>query len=157
MVSSSQFRVVAIRPYLDNIRKPVTEALHGLGGILAADDVLPDGAGDREAEALLVRRGLPRVLLVPFHMSKDDQGKPQHGLSTLAHLAQALPLTAQIPVLMPVSRFGAPGLALQGDRWNESARVSRILVIHEDELRPAAALQARVAAFLQPHGVGKAA
>lgn len=157
MVSSAQFRVAAIRPYLDNIRKPVTEALAGLGGVLVADDVLPDGAGDVEAQALLVRRGLPRVLLVPFHMSKGEDGNPRHGLSTLAYLAQALPLTTKIPVLMPVSRFGAPGLALQGDRWNARAHVGRIMVIHQDELRPSADLQARIAAFLGAHGIGAAA
>lgn len=142
------FRIVAIRPYLDNIRRPVTDALSALGGRLAPEDVLPDGASDQEAAALLKRRGLPDLLLVPFHMGRDATGSPTHGLSTLAFLATVLPASATLPVVMPVSRFGAPGLALQGDRWNDRAGITRILVLHEDELKPPGLLQSRLAEFL---------
>lgn len=131
--AASHKNVYVVRPYHERIRKPVFEALTQLGYHTPEGWESADKSTDNEVIKDLV--GLsPSLLVIPFHIGRDNDGERIHGLQTLEKIVAARPDLISVPVLMPVSRFGKAGLILHREECRDLLSRMKVLIIHEEKL-----------------------
>lgn len=145
------FRAVAVRPYGAHIRTRVFALLERAGVTVAERDVIPKGTSDDDViQALRTRRA--RVLLVPFHAHRDEQGRNVNGIDIVLRIVSELPNFDRVPIIMPISASASAAANLRLEAEDSVAIPKsvrdRILVIDEADLdRPE--LLARLASHLR--------
>lgn len=103
-------RVLVVRPYGEHIRERVFRLLEDAGWT-GNHDSIPTGTDDTRA-VQKVLRDPARVLLVPFHGHRSEDGASVDGLRFLLRLHHEAGRGFRWRVLMPYSRFAAPALHL---------------------------------------------
>lgn len=143
--------VLVVRPYDERIRSRVFHAMEQAGGSFSDEDQIPTGTGDEQAIQWVLRHPA-RILLVPFHGHRAEDGHSLDGLHFLVRLHQAASGTFPWRVVMPYSRFAAAAVDLRVRSRNYEREYPRelreaLLLLSEDDLdRPDVAT--RIAAHL---------
>ncbi len=125
--------VFVIRPYHEYIRAQMLSTLATLGYTIPEGWVTDSKATDND----VIRQYSGKqadVLLLPYHGGKDREKKSTNGLQTLGRLIAFDPGIGQLPVLMPVSEYGAAGLLLQKSKYIDVLPMGNILFLEQRTL-----------------------
>lgn len=125
-------RVLPLRPYTPRLRERVFHCIRISGLDILDKDLVPSGTSDEEIVSLLRQHSLA-PLLVPFNAHRTDEGGVLTGVDLIERIDRELPAWRQVPILMPVSMFGASAAILRLAQMPDEPR-RRVLAFFEDDL-----------------------
>jgi hypothetical protein len=126
-----------VRPYDEALRDRLLALLAAVGVRASEDDSLAPGCSDDEVVAEVERRG-SRVLVIPFRQPANGAER-RNGIVLLQRLERETASAGRVPVLLPVTPFGAGAARLLLGESNPDETLSRstrhrVLMLAEVEL-----------------------
>lgn len=131
-VSFVNFCVIPLRPYTLRLRERVFHCIRSAGLDILDQALVPSGTSDEEIVALL-RQHSVAPLLIPFNAHRTDGGDVLTGAEMVERIDKDLPAWRQVPILMPISMFGASAAILRLAQMPDASR-HRVLAFFEEDL-----------------------
>ena len=145
------YKVAAVRPYHDQIRVRIFEALTTANCEVVPEWTTPVGTPDEEVVEKL-REVTPDVLLAPFHIGMTDDQRTISGLTVLRSLQAEYEWAKQVPTIMPISVFGGAGFVLQIEEFRKEHNDETILPLNKDQIAQddlSSVISAHIAKFVR--------
>jgi hypothetical protein len=139
----------AVRPYGEGIRVRVFSFLASMQLDLADGQIVEPGTPDDEA-ARMIDGFDADLLLLPFHLHRDRDGRAVDGVGVALQLSPAF-MRRRVPILMPVSGFseGASFPRRLDELTQTRPDVIRTLVPMPESQIGDAEIRARIASMLR--------